>query len=138
MNRALVAPLIKLSICCAVLIVLLILSPSQISGEFQGLVIATTVIVVGPVTLLVAIDFGRVLKRQSVSPTFKWLSLIPQRLLGGIACVAGIAGVVMSLFAADQSILFRMISGIISLGIVASGILWIRDTRSASPKDSRD
>jgi hypothetical protein len=137
MNRALVAPLVKLSISFATLVGLLILSRPSIGGEFRGLAIATAIIVAGPATLLFAIDLGRLLMRQSVSPTGRWLLLIPQRLLGGIACIAGTAGIVMSLFATDQAVLFRVLFAFISLGIIASGIVWIRDTRSAATKDSR-
>ena len=130
MNRTLVTPLIELSISGAALIGLLILSRPSLSGEFRGLAMATALIVAGPVTLLLVIDVGRALMRPPVSPTAKRLSLIPIRLLGGMACLAGTAGVVMSLSSPDLTIMFRILACLMSLGVVASGIVWIRDTRS--------
>lgn len=138
MNRALVTPLIKLSLCCAALIGLIVLSLSPSDSPFQGLAIVTTIVVAGPVTLLVAIDFGRVLKRQPVSPTAKRVWAIPQRLLGAIACVAGAAGVVMSYFVTDQAILLRLLFCLISFGIIASGIGWIRDARQKPSVTEKD
>jgi len=63
----LVTPLIQLSICCAVLIALLILWRSPIHHGFQGIAMATAILGASPATLLTAIDFGRVLRRQSIS-----------------------------------------------------------------------
>lgn len=134
MNRDLIGPVIKLSISTAALIGLLVLSRPSIGGEFRGLAIVTAIIVAGPVTLLLLIDVGRVLSRQTVGTTAKRLSLVPQRMLGGIACLAGAVGVAMSFIGPDQTLMFRILSCLISLGVIASGIVWIRTSRLASKK----
>jgi hypothetical protein len=126
MSRALVTPLIKLSICSAVLIALLILWRCPIRQGFQGLAMATAILGASPATLLTAIEFGRVLRRQSISPAAR--RLMPQRLLGGIFCVAGVAELVVVIFLLDQPIPFRLLYCFHSLGIIVSAILMVTRT----------
>ena len=126
MSRALVTPLIKLSICSAVLIALLILWRCPIQHGFQGLAIAAAILGASPATLLTAIDFGRVLRRQSISPAAR--RLMPQRLLGGFFCVAGVAELVVVIFLLDQPIPFRLLGCLHSFAIIVSAILMVTRT----------
>jgi hypothetical protein len=126
MSRALVTPLIKLSICSAVLIALLILWRCPIRQGFQGLAMATAILGASPATLLTAIEFGRVLRRQSISPAAR--RLMPQRLLGGIFCVASVAELVVVIFLLDQPIPFRLLYCFHSLGILVSALLMVTRT----------
>jgi hypothetical protein len=126
MSRALVTPLIKLSICSAVLIALLVLWRYPIHQGFQGLAMATAILGASPATLLTAIDFGRVLRRQSISPAAR--QLMPQRLLGGIFCVAGVAELVVVILLFDLPIPFRLLGFFHSLGIIVSAILMVTRT----------
>ena len=125
MSRALVTPLIRLSICGAVLIALLILWRCPIQHGFQGLAIATAILGASPATLLAAIYFGRALRRQSISPTAR--RLLPQRLLGGVLCMSGLAEVTV-IFLLDQPIPFRLLGCLHSLAIIVSAILMVTRT----------
>jgi hypothetical protein len=109
-----------------VLIALLILWRRPIHQGFHGLAMATAILGASPATLLTAIDFGRVLRRQPISPAAR--RLMPQRLLGGILCVAGVVELVVVIFLLDQPIPFRLLYCFHSLGIIVSAILMVTRT----------
>jgi hypothetical protein len=60
-----------------------------------------------------------------MSPTAR--RLLPQRLLGGVLCVSGLAEV-MVIFLLDQPIPFRLLGCLHSLAIIVSAILMVTRT----------
>ena len=138
MNQALVVPLIKLSLCSAVLIALIFFSIWPTDGEFRGLAAFVAIVLAGPVTLLVAIDVARVLRQQPLGLGARRVSMLPQIFLGGFACVGGIAMIVMSFMDLQSSTPLRLFRCLFAAAVITYGVRLIRNLPPfpASRRDS--
>jgi hypothetical protein len=129
MNRALFVPLVKLSVCALTLISLLLLWRFHSSDGLGAVAAVTSIIVAGPVTLLVAIDFGRALRRTPVSPSAKRISLAPQFLLGGLSCLSGVVIVPLVLLETPQNVLLKALGCVAGATLFLYGMSLLRETR---------
>ncbi|HTT42823.1 MAG TPA: hypothetical protein VMG33_07090 [Steroidobacteraceae bacterium] len=129
MNRALLVPLLKLGASALALILLLLLWRLHSTDGFGAVAAVTSIVVAGPVTLLAGIDFARALRRTSVSSTIKRISLGPQFLLGGLACLCGVLVTPLVLLGPQQGIPLKAFGCFVGVSLFLYGISLLRDSQ---------
>jgi hypothetical protein len=122
----------KLGACGAVAIALLLIWCFGGDLWFRPIAAAAFIIVAAPVTLLVAIDTGKVFRRHRLEKAAATAAQLPTLLLGSIACIAGIGGIALSLFGTFTNPWFRIYGAVISIFVLIYGISLFR-TRVAGP-----
>jgi hypothetical protein len=127
MNQALLTPLLKLGSCALALSLLLLLWQLHSTDGLGAVAAVTSIVVAGPVTLLVAIDFARALRRTSVSPTTKRISLGPQFLLGCLACLCGVAVMPLVLLGPQQGTPLKAFGCFVGACLFLYGISLLRE-----------
>jgi hypothetical protein len=126
MDRETLGAVVKLSACAAVAIALLLVSWFGGDSWFRPVAIVSLVVVALPVTLLVSIDVGRVLRRRRLGRAATIATRLPQLLLGLVACIAGISGVTLALFGAFSPQWWRGVCALVSVGALLYGISLLR------------
>ena len=114
--------------CALVLLVLVALWILHRQDALGAVSAVTSVVVAGPVTLLVAIDFGRALRRTDASPTTKLIAQLPQVFLGTIACISALVLTSVLLLRPESSILTKAFGSFVIVGLVVYGISLLRKT----------
>jgi hypothetical protein len=135
MKRDAVIVVRKFAVCLAVAIGLLIVAFFGGDAWYRPIAIITLIIVAGPVVLLVAIDMGRVLRRQDLSRAATIATRVPEVLLGSVATIAGAGGLSLAIFA-SESWWQRAGGGFMSLCILSYGasLLFFGDVRRSKSK----
>ena len=126
MDRETLSAVVKLSSCAAVAIALLLVSLFGGDWWVRPIAIVTLIVVAAPVTLLVSIDVGRVLRRRRLGRAATIATRLPQLLLGLIACIAGFGGVALALFGAFSAPWMRGVCALVSIGALLYGISQLR------------
>ena len=132
MNRTRIAALRGLLITVTIALMLLALWRLWPEGPLVGLAIGGFGLVAGPILILVLIDTGRAMRRQSIGPSAKLLWSLPQVLLGSVACLAGLGGLAFIATSAATPPALRMYSLLVSFGALIFGIgllLRVKDDR---------
>jgi len=135
MDREYIVAVAKLSVSTAVAIALLLVSCFGGDAWFRPVAAISLVVVVAPVTLLVAIDTGRVLRRRRLSRAAAIATHLPQLFLGVIACVGAVGGLGLSLLGAFPTVMYRAGCALLSLGILMYGISLLRANASGTKGD---
>jgi hypothetical protein len=100
--------LFKLIGCSSVSLLLLLLWYLGRGTGFEGLAIATFILVGAPTTLLVAMDTGRVFTRNAHLGKLSLIaSRVPQILLGTFACGVAVGGMILTFLGTFSSPLWQ-------------------------------
>jgi len=89
-------------------------------GPFSGLAIAGFALISGPIFLLAAVDVGRALRRERLSPVVSAVARIPEFLLGSLAFVTGVGGIALVLWG-DMAPAWRIYGAVVSSGMLLYG-----------------
>ena len=134
MDRETFVAVLKLSACAAVAIALLLVSWYGGDSWFRPIAIVSLVVVALPVTLLVAIDVGRVLRRRRLGRAATIATRLPQLFLAGIACVAAIGGLGLAIFGEFPAPWQRAGCALVAICALLYGISLLRkDSLGAKP-----
>jgi hypothetical protein len=134
MNRETFVAVVKLSACAAVAIALLLVSWFGGDSWFRPVAIVSLFVVALPVTLLVAIDVGRVLRRRRLSQAATIATRLPQLFLGLLACVGSTGGFALLMLKPFSLWWQRIACILVSIGIFLYGVSLLRSD-SVSAKD---
>ena len=127
MDRETRSAVVKFSACAAVAIALLLVSCCGGDSWFRPVAIISLIVVAGPVTLLVSIDLGRVLRRRSrLGPAATIATRLPQLFLGSLACIASTGGFTLVMLDSFRQWWERILCGIVSLGMFLYGVSLLR------------
>jgi hypothetical protein len=108
MNRQVRTAAIKVTACLAVAISLLLIWCFGGDAWFRPVAAVAFIVVGAPVTLLVSIDTGKVLRRQRLGTAASIATRLPQLFLAAVAWITSAAGVVLSLLAPFPSLWHRL------------------------------
>jgi hypothetical protein len=137
MDRPRAVALVKLATSLAAVAALLAFWRSDFDDGFRAVALVAAVVIAGPVALIVAIDAGRVLRQSPLGPAARWVSWLPQVLLGGVACAAGVGGLALLVLGMVREPLFMFFGSLTSLGMIAYGSSLLRNGRSGPDASAR-
>jgi hypothetical protein len=120
MKRDAIIVVRKFAVCLAVAMGLLMVACCGGDAWYRSIAIITLIVVAGPVVLLVAIDMGRILRRQNLGHAATIATWVPEVLLGSVATIAGAGGLSLAIFTLD-SWWQRAGGGFMSLCILSYG-----------------
>jgi hypothetical protein len=135
MDRETLSAVVKLSACAAVTIALLLVSWFGGDSWFRPVAIVSLIVVAVPVTLLVSIDVGRVLRRRRLSRAATIATRLPQVFLGLLACIASIGGFALIVIGGLGSPLWRIVCALLSIWLFFYGVSLLRGDSVATKDD---
>jgi hypothetical protein len=126
---------VKLGTCAAVAIVLLVVSWFSGDSWFRVIAFLSLLVIVLPVTLLVSIDFGRVLRRRRLSRAATIATRLPQLFLGLLACIAAIGAFALTVLDPSLKWWVRLEFALVSIGLFLYGISLFRGDSVSAKHD---
>ena len=136
MDRQAVVAVVKLTASVAVAIALLLVWSFGGDSWFRPVAAVAFIVVAAPVALLVAIDTGRVLRRNGLGRTATIATRVPQLLLGVFACVGAVGGVGLAIFGNFPAQWQRAGCALVSIVAVAYGISLLRSETPGTKGDA--